>query len=482
MWQPAFWILVADWSLRITFSVWILLRKRSASVTLAWLLVVLIFPFGGAFIFLLLADNRLCRVRARWAQSLQEEYSRWLSRLDIYRFTGWENPREDVAQMSRMIEIASGALPLSGNQIEMHGTSDEAFQDIITEIDRAKRTCFLEYYIWESGGLADQVANSLMAAAQRGVDCRVLVDAVGSWGFLRGKQVNELRAAGVVVHAALPVGLIRSLFYRFDLRLHRKIVVIDHRIGFIGSKNMADPRFFKRTAGVGEWVDAMIRLEGPAVDPVSMIFLEDWYFETSSSPEISRYLEEMEPPSPRGSAITQVVPSGPGIDSEAITQLLIGAIYSADWQLTITTPYFIPDTSLQRALIIAARRGVAVTLVLPERVDSTLVRLASRSAIRELAEAGVSVMLYQKGLLHTKSITIDGEMSVFGSLNLDPRSIQLNFEMMLVLYDKPFTAELIALQEQYIADSRRLIPSEQPIPSLPVQLLESCVKLISPLL
>lgn len=482
MWQSAIWILIADWTLRITFSVIVLLRKRTTSETFAWLLIVLLFPLLGAGAYLLLADNRLCRLRSRWALGLHEGYARWRRRLERYRYAGWREPQADVAQMSRLIEAASGALSLDGNRITMLSNSEEVFRDLIREIDQAQTSCFLEYYIWESGGLADDVAASLMAAARRGVDCRVLVDAVGSWSFLRGKQVHELRRAGVVVHAALPVGLLRSLLYRFDLRLHRKLVIIDHRVGYVGSKNMADPRFFKKSAGVGQWVDAMVRLEGPAVDPLSMVFLEDWYFETKGSPEINHYLEQISPPEPLGQTVVQVVPSGPGLDSEAIHQLIIGAIYSADTQLTITTPYYVPDLSLQRALIIAARRGVDVTLVLPKRIDSRLVRLASRASIQELAEAGVKVMLYERGLLHTKSITIDGEMSIFGSLNLDPRSLQLNFELMLVLYDEPFTAQLIALQKSYIQESQRLKPDSQPQPSLPVQVLESCVKLIAPLL
>ena len=167
---------------------------------------------------------------------------------------------------------------------------------------------------------------------------------------------------------------------------------------------------------------------------------------------------------------------------DAIVQILIGAIYSADHQLTITTPYLVPDDSLQRALISAARRGVDVTIVIPKQVDSRLVRLASRAAIRELIDSGIRVAYYRKGMLHTKSISIDGEISFFGSLNLDPRSLQLNFELMLVLYGKLITQDLMNLQAEYISNSDLCVADEQQLPSLPIRFLESCARLVSPLL
>ncbi|MFM7115280.1 MAG: phospholipase D-like domain-containing protein [Planctomycetota bacterium] len=285
-----------------------------------------------------------------------------------------------------------------------------------------------------------------------------------------------------MIEQALPTGLLRSLLYRFDLRLHRKMVIIDGRIGYTGSQNMADPKLFKSGLGIGQWVDAMVRLEGPAVDALLMIFAEDWQFETTRVVSPTDPQQLAPPPESRGQSIVQVVPSGPGIDSEGISQILLNAIYSADRQLTLTTPYLVPDESLQRALVSAARRGVDVTVIIPKQVDSRLVRLASGPALRELAETGVRIARYQKGMLHTKSITIDGECSFFGSLNLDPRSIHLNFEIMLAIYDERFTNELLKLQQEYLNHSDLLLPGELKPRTVAMRFAENCARLISPLL
>jgi cardiolipin synthase A/B len=481
MWNSAFWILLADWVLIVVFSVLIILRTRTVGATLAWLMVILLFPFGGAIIYLLLGENRLSKRRAQWAIQRRRDYARWRSRQIPHQFDDWQEPSSDLAQMSRMIMAASESIPLNGNRLELLKHAEDVFKSLIVDIDQAQATCYMEYYIWEVGGQADELADRLILAAQRGVDCKVLVDAVGSGGFWRSKQAKRMRAAGVQLHAALPVNLFRALLYRFDLRLHRKLVVIDDKIGYTGSQNMADPKFFRRGAGFGQWVDAMVRIEGPAVDALLMIFVEDWHYETDRLPHSDSPETKFPPPQAIGKTVVQVVPSGPGLDAEAIVQILIGAIYSADHQLIITTPYLVPDESLQRALISAARRGVEVTIVIPQRVDSRLVRLASQAPIRELVAAGIRVARYRKGMLHTKSISIDGEISIFGSLNLDPRSIQLNFELMLVMYEQQFTKELLSLQAEYLSHSD-LMPSDQKPPTLPIRFLESCARLISPLL
>ncbi len=481
MWNSAFWILLADWVLILLFSFLVILRTRTVGATLAWLMVILLFPFGGAVVYLLLGEDRLSRRRAQWAVQRRRDYARWRIRQIPHQFTDWPDPTGDLAQLGRMIMAASESLPLSGNRLVLLKHADEVFQSLIADIDQAKFTCYMEYYIWEVGGLADELADRLILAAQRGVDCKVLVDAVGSGGFRRSKQAKRLRAAGVQVHAALPVNLFRALLYRFDLRLHRKLVVIDEKIGYTGSQNMADPKFFRRGAGFGQWVDAMVRIEGPAVDALLMIFVEDWHYETDHLLNRDTPETKFPPPQATGVTVVQVVPSGPGLDAEAIAQILIGSIYSADHQLTITTPYLVPDESLQRALISAARRGVDVTIIIPQRVDSRLVRLASQAPIRELVASGVRVARYRSGMLHTKSISIDGEISIFGSLNLDPRSIQLNFELMLVMYERQFTKDLLSLQAEYLSNSEIMVPDQKP-PTLPIRFLESCARLISPLL
>src|SRR5579863_10381624 len=178
--------------------------------------------------------------------------------------------------MARMSQAMIGVPVTSGNRLEFLTDSETGLRSLLKDIDEAKKTCHLEFYIWEAGGLADEIGAAVLRAAARGVICRVLLDDVGSRDFLRGDWARRLREGGVTVHAALPARLWRLLFVRFDLRLHRKIAVIDGRIAYTGSMNLVDSRFFKIAAGVGHWIDAAVRIEGPAVEPLAITFLGDW--------------------------------------------------------------------------------------------------------------------------------------------------------------------------------------------------------------
>lgn len=482
MWESAVWILAIDWIIRIGFSVHVVMRRQPIGLSLSWLLIVLLFPFIGPATYLILGENWLGIIRSKWAANMREHYQAWKDRQTPWIYDSWPQRLSDPAQLSRIVTAASGEHPLGGNGLTLLDSSDLVFASMIADIERAESSCSMEFYIWEVGGQADEFCESLRKAAARGIQVRILVDAVGSRGFLRSRHCAELREAGAEVRAALPVWPLRALLYRFDLRMHRKTLIIDDRIGYVGSQNIADPKIFRYGAGYGQWVDAMVRLVGPAVDSLSMVFFEDWHFEQSDYGIANRWESVRAIPAVAGDVPVQVVPSGPGIESEAIVQILLNAIYMADHSLMITTPYFVPDESLQRALVSAARRGVDVTLIVPKNVDSRLVRLAGRPFMRELTSAGVKVAEYHAGMLHTKSITIDHDISFFGSLNLDPRSLNLNFELMLVIYDDAFTRKLIELQREYVRHSEIMTTESIGAPSVPVRFAESCVRLVSPLL
>ncbi len=481
-WESAAWVLVLDWALRIGFALHIVMRRMRVGVSLAWLMIVLTFPVAGPVIYLLLGINWLGLARGKWAAKMQSHYQAWLARHQPWVFTGWGDSLSDPAQLSRIITAASGELPLGGNGLTLLRSSTETFQAMIADIDQAKSSCNMEFYIWETGGLADDFSESLRKAALRGVQVRILVDAVGSRSFLKSEPCRQLREAGAEVRVALPVSPIRSLFYRLDLRMHRKILIVDDCIGYVGSQNLADPKLFRKHAGFGQWIDAMTRVAGPSVDTLSMVFFEDWHFEQADFAISSQWESARPVPAVGGSAAVQMIPSGPGMDSEVISQILINALYMADRRLVITTPYFVPDDSLQRALISAARRGVDVTLIVPQLVDSRLVRIASRPFLVELAQKGVKVAQFQAGMLHTKSITVDDDTSFLGSLNLDPRSIGLNFELIMAVYDDAFTQDLVSLQQSYIDQSQLLRPETLEPERFAERFVESCVRLLAPLL
>jgi cardiolipin synthase len=246
--------------------------------------------------------------------------------------------------------------------------------------------------------------------------------------------------------------------------------------------NLADPRLFKQNAGVGQWVDALARVEGPALRGLADVFAEDWFLETGE--QLERLGPAVEPTSPSagGKAIIQVLPSGPDAQVEAIEQVVLQAVYVAKQEIVLTTPYFVPSESLLTALLSAAARGVQVTLIVPAKIDSRLVHFASRAFQKDLLLAGVRVALYKGGLLHTKSITVDGELSLFGSLNLDPRSFRLDLEITLAIYNTEFTAAVRRLQQVYLDGSDLLDLAVCAARSRLERLAENAARLVGPLL
>jgi cardiolipin synthase len=480
------WIAVllfaADLLIRGGLSVRVIMRRRPVGVSLAWLSVVLLIPFAGAAIYLLFGELRLGSRRAARAARIHAPYMDWLQDLRKRSSVDFSQHGEASQPLSRLIEAAVGIPPLPSNHLQLFSTWESVFDSLIEDINRAQRTCHLVFYIWHMGGRAEEVAEALIRAAERGVLCRVLVDDVGSREFLRGKLAERLRQGKVHLLAALPAGLIRNVFVRFDLRMHRKIVVIDGETAYTGSLNLVDPRFFKQDAGVGQWVDAMVRVRGPVVEALAITFLEDWELEASEGLNRLRETGNVKQLGAEGEAAIQVVPSGPASEENAIEQILLMTIYSAHRELVLTSPYFVPDESLLTALISAARRGVEVTLVVPAKVDSLMVRMASQAFKGDLLAAGVRVMLFDGGLLHTKSITVDGQISLFGSLNLDPRSLHLNFEITLTVYDQGFTSQLRALQQSYIDQSELMDLATWQSRSRVTRLTENAIRLLAPLL
>lgn len=246
--------------------------------------------------------------------------------------------------------------------------------------------------------------------------------------------------------------------------------------------NLVDPRFFKQDSGVGEWVDAMVRVQGSVVVPLAATMIGDWILETGEplAEVINRAgLRLVEP---RGPADIQVIPSGPGQTGDGLLQMILALIHAAQDELVLTTPYLVPDDSLLRALRGAAGRGVTVRLIVPEKVDSFLTRYASRSYYDDLLDIGVKIYLYRGGLLHTKSIMADGAMSMFGTVNLDMRSLWLNYEVAMFVYEPEFAKELRSLQQTYIDDSERLDSAQWQTRSFKERFLENTLRLVSPLL
>jgi cardiolipin synthase len=444
-------ILTVHWLIVVGLSIRVIMRRPPVGVSMAWLAVVFSVPFIGAAFYLLFGEKRLGRRRAARINASLAEVSRWQEGLRGQYESVVSDLDPSAGPLLRHAERVLGFPAMPANTLELLGDFHTIFDRMVADIDAAESTLHLCFYIWHEGGRADEVVDALSRAAQRGVECRALADAMGSEVFLEGHQVGRLRSAGVKFVAALPTGPLRTLVARADLRNHRKIVVIDDRVAYAGSQNLVDPRFFKQEAGVGEWVDAMARITGPAAASLDGVFRLDWSVETGAAFEAPRGFGDGL--SGTTGSVVQIAPSGPDLRPEAIHQLLLTAIYAARRELVMTTPYFVPDEAMLTALLSAALRGVDVTLIVPAHNDSVLVRYASVAHFDDLMSAGARIALFNGGLLHTKSLAIDGQMSVFGSVNLDMRSLWLNFEISLLVYDPDFTGRLRSLQDAYLADS-----------------------------
>ncbi|MGE3316041.1 MAG: cardiolipin synthase, partial [Planctomycetaceae bacterium] len=366
-WWHAGWttaaIFLADLFIRAGLSARVIMRKRPVGVSLAWLAVILMLPFFGAFVYLFLGERRLGTKRAARSATFREPYENWVAELRKRQFTNWSSQGTECEPLARLATTVVGIPPLADNSLELLTSADAVFQSLIADIDAAKSTCHLEFYIWALGGHADEAARALIRAAARGVTCRVLVDAVGSKTFLASPLAREMQQGGVHIQPALPTGIFRALFVRIDLRLHRKIVVIDGHVAYTGSLNLVDPRYFKQGSGVGQWVDAMVRIRGPAVEALAVTFLADWELETHVGIDKLQKTGDAGPQPAAGTAAIQVLPSGPREQLQGIQEVLLTAIYAARRELIMTTPYFVPDESMLTALISAARRGVEVVLI-----------------------------------------------------------------------------------------------------------------------
>lgn len=462
----------------------VIMRRPATGVALAWILLVVTLPFGGAAIYLIIGERRLSPHRAKRLLMQRDDFRRLCDAMIADGLTDIDWSRQGAAArgLDRLGRRFAGSPTVRGSDIDLFMDTQEIFRRLIDDIDAAETSVSMEFYIWHPGGAADDVLDAVIRAAGRGVACRLLIDALGAGSWWRGRQPRRLRDAGVALRPALPAGPLRTVFGRTDLRLHRKIAVIDGRVAWTGSMNLVDPRYFKQNAGVGQWVDAMTRIEGPAVTPLAAIATGDWTVETGKPPQQSPDSIAQDESRATGNADIQVIPSGPGGTGNALLPMLLAAINTAQRELTITTPYLVPDDALLWALRGAAGRGVEVRLILPRKVDSILTRFASRSYYQDLLDADIELFHYGGGLLHTKSLTVDDAFAMFGTVNFDMRSIWLNYEVALFVYDADFTKKLRRLQHSYLADAKKLDPAEWAARAGYHRLIENAVRLAGPLL
>jgi cardiolipin synthase len=458
----AFWVsagVLGHIGLQVAFIIRALLRPhRQPSSRIAWVLVILALPVLGALAYFLFGDTNIGHGRAKRYRKAAAAVSE-LRKSHASR-DGMDGVAAAHRHLFRLGQSISGFQPVAGNSAEIMAGSNATIDRLVADIDDAQSSIHLLFYIWLADTNGTKVVEAAKRAARRGVIVRAMVDAVGSRGLVRSNHWRDMEAAGVRLARALPVRnpFLHPLGGRLDLRNHRKIVVIDDHITYCGSQNCADPEF-RVKARYAPWVDLMVRFTGPVALQNLALFAEDWVSHTDERlPDVvSRPVAVDEAPT---GVVAQVIGTGPTERLSAIPEMFEALMHAARHTLTVTTPYYVPSEAMQSALCSAGHRGVETTLVLPARNDSWVVAASSRSYYADLVAAGVRIFEYRPGLLHAKTLTLDDEVALIGSANLDRRSFDLNYENSIVIQDREFVSGVRDRQAAFIADSRPVLAAE----------------------
>ncbi|MDA7747338.1 cardiolipin synthase, partial [Psychromonas sp.] len=448
----------------------VVLNRKQIGVSLAWLFLIFTLPLVGMIGYFIFGELTLGAKRSKQRKLLSDKFLQWIQQETLFNKQSKDQISENARSMQMFVESYTNMVMLKGNKHTLLNSADEILLELTKEIKASQKHCYLMFYICNEGGLVNQLLEALKQAAERGVACKLLLDSVGSNRFFKSNLPAKLRESGVEVIEALPVGALRILFQRQDLRLHRKLVCIDDHIAYTGSMNLVDPAYFNVDKGVGEWVDIMVRCEGPIVQHMQGLFEWDWCFETEQKLKLP--LAEKDLYNIVGNENAQLIPSGPEFGKVGIHQVVLTAIYEAHESLVLTTPYFVPDESLLVALQVASMRGVNVKIILPAKNNSLMVKYASRAFFDDLLASGVEIHQFYGGLLHTKSIVIDETVALVGSVNLDRRSFWLNFEMTMLIDNSDFSNKLLTIQLAYTKQAKKLNLAEWRKRSLRERLLE----------
>ncbi len=439
----------------------ILSERREPSATLAWLMVVVLFPVGGIILYYALARGRFRRHFRKREKNLRQAEAALSSCVERCRADSAMSSADLPAVERGLVKLAVESSnipdtgpPFAGNTVEQYSHGAAKFGALMDAIRSARSHIHLEYYIVRADQTGTEIRDLLVEKAKQGVEVRFLYDGIGSLYAHQTNFFRDLKEAGGRVEAFLPLKVAR-IVERVNFRNHRKIAVIDGRIGFVGGMNIGNEyvgRKSKYSRKYRGWRDAHLQIEGPAVAALQRIFFTDWLLVTYKRGKTGedfadvRYFPTVEPV---GDELVQIITSGPGCQWPTLQHQFLQAINTAEEQALIVTPYFVPDRSLLMALESAALRGVDVRLLLPRDTDHRLVTSAARSYYEELLEAGARIFEYTGGYLHSKTISVDGRYGCVGSANMDIRSFTLNFEASAFVYSARFAD---SLRRQFLAD------------------------------
>ncbi|ARU63882.1 cardiolipin synthase [Tumebacillus avium] len=457
----------------------IALENRSPGKTVAWLIVLTLLPLLGFLLYLAAGRNarkeklfRHKHMKGGKLESIVEKQLRQMTEDQVLLGYG-------VQQKKRLVRLSlnNSLSPLtSNNRFEVLTDGKQKFQVLFEELEKAQDHIHLMYYIFKDDGIGQETRKLLLRKKQEGVEVRVMVDGLGS--HKTSKQFfQEMRDAGIEVAVFFPVKF-PYVTSRLNFRNHRKIVVIDGRVGLLGGMNIGD-EYLSRDPKLGYWRDTHLLVRGESVQLMQKTFLNDWYFVTKQKITADKYYPK---PEQVGDMLVQIVPSGPDAEFDSIRQIFFTACATAEKRIYLQTAYFIPDDSIIMALKMAALSGVDVRVIVQGVPEYRVTYWATRSYFTELLDAGVKIYQYEKGILHTKVLIIDDEVASLGSANFDIRSFLLNFEIGAFLYNKEFADRLERDFRMDLENSRLVEKDVYKSRPLKDKLRESGARLLSPLL
>jgi cardiolipin synthase len=467
-------MVAAHLALAAAFSLAVVSRKREPAVTMAWTLSFFFIPILGWMFYLFFGYQRL---RLRRRRKPNPAHRAWIvhgGQPSLLEPPANLDP--DLGPIERLATHLTEFPVTAGNQVHFYEEPQSTTQALTEHIQSARHHIHMEYYIFEPDDTGLRVRDLLIQQAEKGVECRLLLDAAGSFQLSK-RFLHPLQQAGVKVAFFGPFRLFRQP-WGYHLRNHRKLTIIDGTVAFIGSQNIGRGLLNLKSRRVsGRETD--MRVEGPAVDQLQTIFAEDWGFTTRENLIGDNYFPK---PNFKGTSLVQTLPTGPDGKENAFQLIFLAAIHSARKRVTITTPYFIPSKSMSLAVEGAARRGVRVDLLLPKRTDHLVVAWAGRSWYRELLESGVRIFEHKEKFIHAKVLTVDNRLAMVGSANMDVRSFLINFESSLLIYDSEAVSHLQSTFDRTIQTSGEV--SLKAIRAQPffVSLLEGACRVLSPLL
>lgn len=465
----------------VVIAVFVLIMQRRDPVkTIAWIAVILLVPVAGLFLFFIFG-RKYKRRKIFFNKEIVdfreiEKHLSWQEKHLVSNLFQNDPVLIEKIGVVRLLFNNSKALLTIHNQVTILINGEQTFNEMFTAIESAKHHIHIEFYIIEEGKVGNRLKDLLINKARNGVEVRVLFDDVGSWG-LSNSYIKQLKDAGVEVYAFLPVRFPRFA-QRLNYRNHRKIVVVDGKIGFIGGLNIAD-RYQYGKAELGIWRDTHLKIIGDAVSSLQLVFVNDWHFASDKWLSDNQYFPKMKI---KERCMVQITTSGPDSDWNSIMQAYFYLISTAKKYIYISTPYFIPNESILTAIKTASLAGVDVRIILPSKSDSKLTYYGSLSYIPELLEAKVSVYSYVKGFTHSKVLVVDDIVSSVGTANIDLRSFDQNFEANALIYDSSIAKQLKEIFIEDLKNCEKIILEEYMSRPFVNHFAQGIARIFSPLL